>query len=67
MAPHALVADETSVPQSFPLNGAKSSLKILVIGAGIAGLSAAISLRRAGHDVEVSSAIYSATLSMPLA
>ena len=29
-------------------------LKAIVIGAGIAGLSAAVGLRRAGHDVEVS-------------
>ena len=28
-------------------------LKIIVVGAGIAGLSAAIGLRRAGHNVEV--------------
>lgn len=28
-------------------------LKVIIIGAGIAGLSAAIGLRRAGHDVEV--------------
>jgi salicylate hydroxylase len=28
-------------------------LKILIVGAGIAGLSAAISCRRAGHDVQI--------------
>ena len=30
-------------------------LKIIIIGAGIAGLCAAIALRRAGHLVEVGS------------
>lgn len=29
------------------------SLKVLVIGAGIGGLSAAIALRQQGHQVEV--------------
>ena len=29
-------------------------LKVLIAGAGLAGLGAAISLRRQGHDVEVS-------------
>lgn len=28
-------------------------LKIIVVGAGIAGLCAAVSLRQAGHEVEV--------------
>lgn len=32
----------------------KSPLKIGIVGAGIAGLSAAIALKRAGHAVEVS-------------
>ena len=46
-------------PQSFPADkstcwdGPTQSLKVIIIGAGIAGLSAAIGLRRAGHDVEV--------------
>ena len=30
-------------------------LKVIVVGAGIAGLCAAASLRQAGHDVEVGS------------
>jgi 2-polyprenyl-6-methoxyphenol hydroxylase-like FAD-dependent oxidoreductase len=30
-------------------------LKILIIGAGIGGLAAAIALRRQGHEVEVMS------------
>ena len=34
-------------------DGISRPLKVLVIGAGIAGLSAAIGLRRAGHEVEV--------------
>ena len=32
----------------------KSPLEIGIVGAGIAGLSAAIALKRAGHAVEVS-------------
>ena len=31
-----------------------NGLKIIIVGAGIGGLSAAISLRAQGHDVEVS-------------
>jgi thioredoxin reductase len=32
---------------------AESGLRVGIIGAGIGGLSAAIGLRRAGHNVEV--------------
>jgi monoamine oxidase len=35
-----------------PASG-KEGLQIGIVGAGLAGLSAAIGLRRAGHDVEV--------------
>jgi flavin-dependent dehydrogenase len=35
----------------------KVKLQVGIVGAGIAGLSAAVALRRAGHDVEVRSAL----------
>ena len=36
------------------VDGAASrNLKVIIIGAGIGGLTAAISLRQQGHDVEV--------------
>ena len=44
----------SSLPEeSTPYDGSTQPLKIIIIGAGIAGLSAAVGLRRAGHDVEV--------------
>ena len=53
MAPHALSADTPSITKSSLQDGVNRPLKVLVIGAGIAGLSAAVGLRRAGHEVEV--------------
>ena len=59
MGSQALTADDSSIINPpFPY-GAISPLKSLVIDAGIAGLSAAVGLRRAGHDVEVLQAFHS--------
>ena len=53
MSPHDLTADASSVVKAPTSNDGSKPLKILVVGAGIAGLAAAIGLRRAGHQVEV--------------
>ena len=53
MASQAVATNSSSSTESSSLTSTHMPLKILVIGAGIAGLSAAIGLRRAGHDVEV--------------
>ena len=42
------------VPATNGFHETQSGLKILVVGAGISGLSAAIGLRQQGHTVEVS-------------
>jgi salicylate hydroxylase len=58
------VLDSNTIPSSVQSFHYRSSvndmpsletppLKILIVGAGIAGLSAAISCRRAGHDVQI--------------
>lgn len=53
MASHAVTTDSSPSTESSSLTSTNKPLKILVIGAGVAGLSAAIGLRRTGHDVEV--------------
>ena len=54
MAPHAQDIDHPSAACHTYISSNGQKLKIIIIGAGIAGLSAAIGLRYAGHDVEVS-------------
>jgi monoamine oxidase len=41
------------IPQNYGPEQGKNGLKAGIIGAGIAGLSAAIALSRSGHHVEV--------------
>lgn len=40
---------ETKMDVNSPANG----LRVLIVGAGIGGLAAAIALRQQGHEVEV--------------
>ena len=54
MALHTTDSELSSPKEPTPCYDTTQSLKIIIIGAGIAGLSAAVGLRRAGHDVEVS-------------
>ena len=54
MATYIANTDSIHLEDSATRYGSSQSLKIIIIGAGIAGLSAAVGLRRAGHDVEVS-------------
>ena len=58
MATHADNSESFSAEESTPWDGSTQSLKVIIIGAGIAGLSAAVGLRRAGHDVEVWRALF---------
>ena len=53
MAPHAQDLDHLSAATHTYTSSNDRKLKIIVVGAGIAGLSAAIGLRDAGHEVEV--------------
>ena len=54
MAPSATDTVISSLPDARDSSAlTSSSLDITIIGAGIAGLSAAIGLRRAGHKVTV--------------
>lgn len=64
MDPQAIeMSESSSTEDSTRWDGPTQSLKVIIIGAGIAGLSAAVGLRRAGHDVEVWRILCSETLS----
>lgn len=60
---HGNVAHNTSPgpnkvgPISPLVDDQSTPLKIIIVGAGIGGLSAALSLRRNGHPVQVSSVL----------
>lgn len=59
MAPHVTKSEPSSTEELTRCDGPTQSLKVIIIGAGIAGLSAAVGLRRAGHDVQVQRALCS--------
>lgn len=42
------------IPESVTKISTSAGLKVLIVGAGIGGLSAAIQLAQQGHDVQVS-------------
>jgi monoamine oxidase len=48
------ITTQTTVTNGYHGPEKKRALKILIVGAGIGGLTAAIGLRRQGHHVEVS-------------
>ena len=49
---------QTNVKELGQGNEVTKGLRILIVGAGIGGLTAAIALRREGHIVEVSCLIH---------
>ena len=53
MAPHAVEAQYFQNTDSVLPQARSRPLKVIIVGAGVAGLSAAIGLRRAGHEVQV--------------
>ena len=70
--PVATVTPEASAAITKPpaKNAAPKSAKVLVLGAGMAGLTAALALQRAGHDVtvlEYQQRVGGRLLSLPLA
>lgn len=57
MAPHAVSSEVSQADGSVHDEGHGRPLKVIIVGAGIAGISAALGLRRAGHEVEVGVAL----------